>query len=82
MLWIDENGNRFWFNKEGELHRKDGPAIEMSDGSKEWYVNGERHRIDGPSVEWRDGNEVYWLDGKYYNKKEYREKANEYVRDQ
>ena len=30
-------------NKQGELHRTDGPAIEYADGSKEWYLNGKRH---------------------------------------
>jgi hypothetical protein len=24
----------------GKLHRTDGPAIEHSDGDKEWYLNG------------------------------------------
>jgi hypothetical protein len=31
-----------WVNKNGELHRTDGPAIEWADGTKYWYVNGNR----------------------------------------
>ncbi len=27
-------------NESEELHRLDGPAIEYSDGSKEWWLNG------------------------------------------
>ena len=28
----------------GQLHREDGPAIECSDGSKDWYIDG--HNIN------------------------------------
>jgi len=31
------------------LHRKNGPAIEFSDGKKEYYLNGELHRVEGPA---------------------------------
>ena len=39
----------------GELHRKDGPAVISynDDGSvdrEEWYLNGQQHREDGPAV--------------------------------
>jgi hypothetical protein len=33
------NGALFW-HKEGELHRIDGPAVERSDKSKEWWIDG------------------------------------------
>lgn len=33
------NGSKFWWLNE-ELHREDGPAIEWSDGRKEWHLNG------------------------------------------
>jgi hypothetical protein len=26
-------------NEQGDLHREDGPAIEYSDGYKEWFLN-------------------------------------------
>jgi len=44
-----------WF-KEGTfiLHRENGPAIENTNGSKEWYIDGKRHREDGPAVELPD----------------------------
>ena len=30
-----------WCNENGRLHREDGPAIEYTDGSKQWYLNEE-----------------------------------------
>jgi hypothetical protein len=53
-----------WLNEQGLYHRDDGPAIEWSDGSREWYVNGKNHRLDGPAVEWSDGGREWWVDGK------------------
>jgi len=32
-----------WYNKNGELHREDGPAIELVNGHKEYWVNGESY---------------------------------------
>lgn len=53
---------REWTRKKyplGErLHRKDGPAVELDDGSKRWYFNGLPHRDDGPAVE--QDNRRYW----------------------
>ena len=34
---IDADGNKFWRNPEGKLHREDGPAIEWASGDKFWY---------------------------------------------
>jgi hypothetical protein len=31
---------QYWHDKEGQVHRIDGPAIELLDGSKSWYING------------------------------------------
>ena len=37
---------------EYKLHRKDnGPAIEHTNGKKEWYKEGKLHREDGPAIE-------------------------------
>ncbi len=27
-------------NANGQLHREDDPAIEFTNGNKEWYING------------------------------------------
>ena len=38
-----------WFNKANQLHRLDGPAVEVSDGYKAWCQNGQLHRLGGPA---------------------------------
>jgi hypothetical protein len=56
-------------NKNGRLHRTDGPALEYADGHKEWWVNDKRHRTDGPAVEgiyynsWFVNGKLHRLDG-------------------
>ncbi len=51
-----------WRNPQGNLHREDGPAVEYTDGTKEWFLDGQRHRLDGPAVEWADGTKAWWVD--------------------
>jgi len=58
-------GDKVWKLPNGELHREDGPAIEYSNGSKEWFLNNVRHREDGPAVEWYDGCKEWWIKGKF-----------------
>jgi hypothetical protein len=38
---VDTRGTRWYYNNANQLHREDGPAIEYSDGDKDWYINGE-----------------------------------------
>jgi hypothetical protein len=45
----------------GRYHREDGPAIEHSDGSAEWWKNGVRHREDGPALINVDWSQEFWL---------------------
>lgn len=46
----------FWMNKQGQLHRRDGPAYIIGDrnqqtfSEEDWFINGKRHRLDGPAV--------------------------------
>jgi hypothetical protein len=61
---IDEDGNKFWHNSQGRIHRDDGPAIEWFDGDKCWYQNGLRHREDGPAEETNDGKKWWYIKGK------------------
>jgi death-on-curing family protein len=60
----DRYGNTYWHNSAGQLHRTDGPAVELADGYKAWYVDGKLHRTDGPAVEWADGRKEWYVDGK------------------
>ena len=61
---VCENGDVFWYNAEGDLHRVDGPAVDWASGSKEWHRDGKRHREDGPAVEGADGSKEWYVDGK------------------
>ena len=68
---IDSEGNKRWYNEQGELHREDGPAVEYLNGTKEWYLNGRLHRLDGPAIEYADGYKEWWLNGKNYTEEEF-----------
>ena len=58
-----------WRNKEGRLHREDGPAVEFADGDKLWYKNGQLHREDGPAIEEAIGGTRGWYQsGEYYRR--------------
>jgi hypothetical protein len=60
----DKYGNRYWYNSQGQLHRKDGPACEYSNGTRAWWVNGMLHRTDSPAVEQANGTREWWLNGR------------------
>jgi len=65
-IYIDKYGDKYYY-KDREmtmLHRLDGPAVELSDGDKAWWVDGKRHRLDGPASEYADGTKAWWVDGK------------------
>ena len=53
-------------NREGDLHREDGPAREYNTGTKAWFINGKFHRTDGPAVEYSDGEKWWYLNDKNY----------------
>ena len=60
---VDSYGDVHYYNALGQLHREFGPAVEYSDGSREWYQNGQRHRIDGPAIETPDGHRAWYQNG-------------------
>jgi hypothetical protein len=39
-MTVNELGTKFWRNTKGKFHRIDGPAVEMLNGNKEWWVGG------------------------------------------
>ena len=63
---IDEKGSKFWYSdkKQNKLHREDGPAVELADGSKLWYLNGKCHREDGPAMICNNGKCYWYINGK------------------
>lgn len=46
-----------------KLHNPNGPAIERSNGSLDYYINGKRHREDGPAKVRPNGRIEWWTDG-------------------
>jgi hypothetical protein len=66
-LEIDKFGTKIWKNKNGEFHRLDGPAIEYSSGTKEWWQNGKVHRLDGHAIESADGRK-WWCQNDLYHR--------------
>ena len=73
---VDTYGNIRYYNKKGQYHRLDGPAVEYSDGTKDWYQNGRLHRIDGPAIEDPFYDILSWyIDGKCYATQKAWEKA-------
>ncbi len=45
-------------------HREDGPAIEYTNGYKEWYKNDKLHREDGPAILYINGRTEWYRDDK------------------
>jgi len=57
---ILRDGSIEWRNKQGKLHRDDGPAKEWpAKGAKAWYRNGKLHRDDGPAMDGPLGKSWY-----------------------
>ena len=63
---VDEDGTRRYYNTAGQLHRTDGPAIEYTDGRKEWWQNDQRHRTDGPAIVYDNGTKFWYQNGKLH----------------
>jgi hypothetical protein len=63
-------GAKIWTDSDGKIHREDGPAVEESNGSKEWYIHGVRHRLDGPAIEWSTGYRCWYVYGEKLNCKD------------
>ena len=66
-LMIGSGGNKYWYNKQRQFHRRDGPAAEWTDGHKEWWINDKLHRLDGPAIEYANGNKAWFIDGIKYS---------------
>ena len=58
--------------KLNKLHRKDGPAVEYSNGKKWWYINGLLHRENSPAIEYANGIKKWVLYGVSYTEQEYK----------
>ena len=54
-MFFEKSMNAGWL-----LHHDDGPAVVLSDGHTEYWVDGELHRFDGPAIITPWGAEEYW----------------------
>lgn len=63
---VNGNGAIEYVNERGYLHREDGPAVEIPNRHKAWYINGELHREDGPAKIFSDGEGWYYLNDVFY----------------
>jgi hypothetical protein len=49
------------WHKNSFLHRdNDLPAVEFSNGNKEYWKDGKLHRIKGPAIEYKSSNYFVW----------------------
>ena len=62
-LNIGEYGALRWKNKDGELHRDNGPAIIRSNGTQQWFKNDKRHREGGPAEINVNGDKLWYING-------------------
>lgn len=72
-LVISSDGTtKLWF-KDDQLHREDGPAVEITtDSTKLWYQYGEYHRdeidpktgLSLPAIEYSSGTKEWYINGK------------------
>lgn len=63
-MTVNNYGAKEWRLPTGELHREDGPAVEVDiDGTKYWYHHDQLHREDGPAFECTDGRKQWYRHG-------------------
>ncbi len=77
IVKVYEDGDIFWYNKEEQLHRLNGPAVENSDGYeyKAYWINGNLHNLEGPAVIHPNGEVEYWIESKRYSKDDWEKKV-------
>ena len=61
---VDSDGDVYYYNALGQIHRVYGPAIEYADGTYVWQQNGLRHRLGGPAVVCPSGYRAWFQTGK------------------
>ena len=65
-----------YYNKDGQLHRTEGPAVIWWNDTKEWYQKGLRHRTDGAAIERVNGYKEWWLNGEELTEAEFNQAIN------
>ena len=44
--YLHEDGDVCWYNRIGQLHREEGPAVISPNGDVEWWLNGNYYFVD------------------------------------
>jgi len=44
--WLHNDGDKYWYNDEGAVHRDDGPAFIEPEGCVYWYLKDQRYSFD------------------------------------
>lgn len=65
-IWKNEDEEGVIYYKDGKKHKEDGPAVELKDGTRQWFIDGNLHREDGPAAELDSGTKQWWLYGKLH----------------
>lgn len=73
-ILITPTKDKQWYYK-GQLHRENGPAVEVSNGGERWLRYGQLHREDGPAIIYADGNKGYYLFNTWYTYNTWKEKV-------
>ncbi len=60
------NGIVEWRDKDGALHRDDGPARIEASGRQRWHQHDKLHRDDGPAVIEADGTQAWYQHGRWH----------------
>lgn len=47
---IEINGTKFYYDDADIIHRTNGPAIILLNGTHLWFDKGKTHRVDGPAT--------------------------------
>ncbi len=68
---VDANGTRRYYNRAGQLHRENGPAVEYANGDKFWYQNDQCHRTDG--------SKSWYINGEHMSEAEFNQSVKDYV---
>lgn len=60
LIRTDAFNDTYWYNKDRELHRLDGPAIVRANGIENWFINGVEYTEDEFLAMKRKWELIYW----------------------
>jgi hypothetical protein len=65
----DENKTEWYLGD--SLHKENGPAVVMADGTREWWFHGKRHCEDGPAITFPDGHNKWFIEGESISEEDF-----------